>query len=459
MLPRLWRSTTAAMSWLPTVLILAALAGVAVLGSSSGWTIPQASRLWGRTAPPGDKHTEEAVKVVASTGAASADDASGSTPPAQIEFASPNTVRKVGIQTAPVQVHPLAQYVVATGMVDFDPQRYARLSSRVSGTIWRVEKEIGDCVRKGDVLALIDSSEVGQAKADFMQDLAQVEVRKLTLQGLQAVANSGAVSERSLREATTALREARIRLLNAQQRLLNLGLPLRLEELGKLTDEQLARHLRLLGLPDHIRKEVDAETLTANLLPLTAPFDGRVVERNAGPGEYEQTTTPKVLFVVGDERRLHFDLDVNPDDMRYVHRDQPVRFAPDGKGMASTVGRVSHISPEVDEKTRRVRVHAEAEDPEGLLRPHTFGTGHILIREKPDALVVPSDALQSVGPNQFVFVRLSPVRFEARAVHPGLREGNLVEIDGVRAGEEVVTTGSFVLKSELLKERIAGGEE
>jgi cobalt-zinc-cadmium efflux system membrane fusion protein len=183
-----------------------------------------------------------------------------------------------------------------------------------------------------------------------------------------------------------------------------------------------------------------------------------VVERNAGPGEYEQTTTPKVLFIIADERHLHFDLDVNPEDMKYVQLRQLVRFAPDGKGLAAPVGHVSHISPEVNEKTRRVQVHAEADDPDGQLRAHTFGTGYIVIREKPAALVVPADALQSDGKSQFVFVRLSPVSFEVRTVTPGLRDGNFIEIDGIRAGEEVVTTGSFALKSELQKDRI-GGED
>ncbi len=284
-------------------------------------------------------------------------------PSTHIQFPSESSVRKTGLQLAPVQARSLTQYVTAPGMVDFDPSLYARLSSRVSGTVWRIEKEIGDKIRKGDVLALIDSADVGQAKADFLQDLAQVEVRKQTLERLHAAANTGAVSDRSLREANAALRDARIRLLNDQQRLLNLGLPLRMEEIEKLTDEQLARHMRLLGLPEDIRKSLNVETLTASLLPLTAPFDGRVVDRSAGPGEFVQLTTPKVLFVVGDERHLHFDLDVNPEDMKVIRLGQAVRFAPDGKDMVGAVGKVSHISPEVDEKTRRVVVHAEAEDP------------------------------------------------------------------------------------------------
>jgi cobalt-zinc-cadmium efflux system membrane fusion protein len=92
------------------------------------------------------------------------------------------------------------------------------------------------------------------------------------------------------------------------------------------------------------------------------------------------------------------------------------------------------------------------------LRPNAFGTGRIVVGEQPQALVVPSEALQSDGSQYLVFVKESATTFAGRRVRPGLRQGNWVEVSGVQAGEEVVTTGSFVLKSELLKERIAGGD-
>jgi cobalt-zinc-cadmium efflux system membrane fusion protein len=169
-------------------------------------------------------------------------------------------------------------------------------------------------------------------------------------------------------------------------------------------------------------------------------------------------TTPKTLFVVADVRQVHIDLDVNPEDMPAVRRGQPVSFKTDG-GSVEASGVVSHISPEVDEKTRRVRVHAETPNPDGRLRPNAFGTGRILVGEHPGALVVPGEAVQDDRGGSLVFVRVSDRVFEARHVEPGLRQGNLVEVKGVRPGEEVVTRGSFVLKSELQKDRIAMGDE
>ncbi len=218
------------------------------------------------------------------------------------------------------------------------------------------------------------------------------------------------------------------------------------------------------------------------------------------------------MFVLADVRHLHVDLDVNPEDMGVVKVGQEVSFTPtyalqkpeirnsksnkdskpesqkpsfnpepsatgvvnqrkavaNGSGLnngfgtsdfTSITAKVSHISPEVDEKTRRVKVHAEFDNSDGRLRPNDFGIGRIFIREEPKALVVPSEALQSDGSGSVVFVRTSDNKsFAVRPVHTGLRDGNVVEGRGVQAGEEVATTGSFALLSELLKERIVGGD-
>src|SRR5262249_20587140 len=155
---------------------------------------------------------------------------------------------------------------------------------------------------------------------------------------------------------------------------LNLGLPIRLQDVEGLPEEQQVAHLRLLGLPDSIRRELDTDTLTATLLPVTAPFDGLVVQRNVAPGEVVQATQAKSLFVVADPRHLHIELDANPQDMAEVCLGQTVTFRSGGKAAVTATGKVSHISPEVDSTTRRVRVHAEVSDPDGGLRANTFGT-------------------------------------------------------------------------------------
>jgi cobalt-zinc-cadmium efflux system membrane fusion protein len=450
-----WNLVTWAGARIPALLTLTALGALAFWGRYNDWRLSPARNADQQAAKPGP--AVPAVKVLAASPGAGSD-ANGlpAAGPVRLEFPSAGAVDKVGIQVAPARLRELTQAVSAPGMVDYDPGRYARLTARASGSVRRVFKEIGDTIHKGEVLALIDSAEVGKLKADYLMSLTQYQLRDKALKAMQAVASS--IPEATLRAAEMAQREARIRLFNDRQALLNLGLPVREADLADLPDAGRIRFMRLLGLPEEVRRGMDPETLTANLLPLTAPFDSRVVERNVATGEVVQVTQAKPLFVVGDVRRLHIDLDVAPEDMAEVRVGQRVTFRPNDGG-PEAVGRVSHISPEVNARTRRVQVHAEVPNEDGRLRPNTYGTGQIVVANRPRAVVVPGEAVQSDGRGSFVFVRVSAASFEARPVQLGLREGNLAEVSGVRQGEEVVTTGSYLLKSELQKGRIAGGDE
>lgn len=478
---------------IPTLLTLALLAGLGVWGARGDWKMPDGLRFWAKDTAAPRESSEDSIKVVSETGATQSGE-SGSLAPRRIEFAEADAVEKAGIRLAPVEVRPpaplpaldastaallgsgstgallaaasltpdrvpLAQYVTAQGAVDFEPSRYARLTSRASGSVWRVEKEIGDSFHAGEILAIIDSAEVGKAKADLLLSLTQVRMRTALVQRLKSASGAGAVADQRLIDAENSLREARIRLFNDHQALLNLGLPVHLKDLQDLSEDDLVRKLRLLALPQGLAKNMDADSLTANLLPLTAPFAGKVVQRNVAIGEVVLTAHPKTLFVIADVRYLHIDLNVNPEDMARVRIGQTVDFRPDGKGAELAFARVSHIAPEIDEKTRRVLVHAEVYDTDGRLRPNAFGIGRIVIREVPEALVVPADAVQSDGGTDLVFVRLSDRSFEARPVRVGLRDGDRVQVSGVHPRDEVVTAGSFALKSQLLKHRIAGGDD
>src|SRR5207253_1783857 len=122
----------------------------------------------GGPAPPATKQTaaEPVIKVMARSGAKSA--------AMSIDFPSTDAVGKVGIEVGQAKFQALTRTVTAPGTVDYEPGRYARLSARTPGTVWRVYKEIGDSIQKGEVLALLDSAELGKTKADFLMSLTQL---------------------------------------------------------------------------------------------------------------------------------------------------------------------------------------------------------------------------------------------------------------------------------------------
>jgi cobalt-zinc-cadmium efflux system membrane fusion protein len=356
----------------------------------------------------------------------------------------------------------MTEFVAASGELTYDPTRVARLSSRVPGMVWRVDKQVGDPVKEGDVLALVDATEVGRSKAELLQAVGQVRLRGKHLENLQGLEKTGAVPERSVREAETALSEARIRQVAAQQVLVNLGLPVNAEELKAVPEDRLPAYLQFLGLPLSITRTLDPRRTTANLLPVTAPLEGVIVAREGVAGEGVDAT--KTLFVIADPRRMGLTLHVRQEEVKHLALGQPVLFHPDGETEESA-GKVAWISTEVDEKTRTVKVRAILENPTGHLRANAFGPGRILLREEKYAVVVPKGAVHSDGDCHVVFVRDknyltegAPKVFHVRSVRLGARDESRIELlAGVLPGEVVAVKGSAVLLAELLKGKLGEG--
>lgn len=360
-----------------------------------------------------------------------------------------------GIRVEDAATHSIRHTLVVNGVTGYDQDRVAQLAVRTPGHIWRVEKKVGQEIRQGDCLAIIDAVEVGEAKTEFLQAVVNLELKEKTLARLRRVAAE--VAERSLRVAEAEHREAQLRMLSAQQKLINLGLPLKAEELRGDDDAELAGRLRTLGLPPSVVALLDPETATANLIPLTAPFDGIVIGRAATVGEIVSPSS--TTFVVADIERMWITLDVRKEHAGLVRLGQEVTFQADGAA-APVGGRIDWISTELDETTRTLGVRASVANPklvdkssgEGrrLLTANTFGVGRIVLREVPQAVAVPTPAVQFDGAKHFVFVR-TEAGFVRRDVVLGSAEDGRTEIvAGLAAGEKIAVAGSHVLKAEMI---------
>ena len=192
-----------------------------------------------------------------------------------------------------------------------------------------------------------------------------------------------------------------------------------------------------------------------------------MVERNVVPGEVIDPA--KTLFVVADLSRVWVLADVRTEDADRVVVGQRLAFTADGHSGEALAGPVVWTSTSVDPRTRTLRARAEIANPGTHWRAGTFGTARITLRADaaPTAVVHP-DAVQREGTCRYVFVRLDETTFEVRAVRLGVRgeadvpresggtraEPRVEVLEGVRPGEQVVTTGSFILKAELLKDQL-----
>lgn len=381
----------------------------------------------------------------------------------RIQFASAAAVKKAGVDVALVDRQSISDVVLANGVITYDQNRFASLASRLPGTVWRIEKRVGDPVHPGELLALIDAAEVGRAKTELIQAMAEESLRRKIVTRMEPASSQGAVPERQTEKAEAEFVQAQARLLSAQQTLENMGLHVELDSLRAMPAQRQVEQLRWLGLPESIARQLGSQTATANLLPLTAPLDGVVVTRNTVAGEMVDSS--RVLFQVADVRRMWLTLSVPLEDIGKLALGQEVRFRPDGS-TSDTSGKLTWISTSADRQSRLVSARAELPNAEGRLRSETFGAGRIILREEPEAIVVPNEALHWEGCCHVVFVRdkgyfdtpHSPKAFHVREIRPGASNERYTEvIAGLLPGEVVATKGSDVLRAELLKNNLGEG--
>jgi cobalt-zinc-cadmium efflux system membrane fusion protein len=368
-----------------------------------------------------------------------------------IEFGSAAEVEQAGIDIKLAWQAALTEEVAAAGEVRFDPTRIARLPARVTGVARLVFKTTGDRVRAGEVVALIDSPEVGKAKGEFQQALVQRRLRERVRNDL--VGGKAVVSAAAIGEAEAAYREAEVRWLASAQTLTNLGLPLKPADYRTLSPAETIRRMRFLGL-EEVAAGLDPVDASANLLPVRAPFAGVVLRADTLAGEV--VDGGKVLFVIVDPNRVWVVLQVELEEAGRVSVGQRVFFRPDGSPHDHPAFVIS-VGTAADDKTRTVPVRAGAENAAGGLRASTLGRGRVVLREVPNALTVPHEAVRSFGGRAVVFVRDpdflkpdGPKAFHVRVVTTGGKDARNTEIlTGLSPGEVVATKGSDHLLAAL----------
>ena len=212
---------------------------------------------------------------------------------------TPEAASQIEIRTAPVTERALAAELETTGQVDFDETRLAHVSPRISGRVHRVDAILGQNVRAGEKLAEVDSIELGQAKAAYLQAKAKEELAGTSFERARTLFSDRIAAEQTVLEAEAERREATAALRTAEET------------------------LHLYGLS---QAQVDALTYDdrrASIYPLRAPFAGTVVERHATLGEL--VTPERNLFTLADLNRVWIWIDVYQRDLGGVHIDDRAR--------------------------------------------------------------------------------------------------------------------------------------
>ncbi|MFO0802688.1 MAG: efflux RND transporter periplasmic adaptor subunit [Gemmataceae bacterium] len=381
-------------------------------------------------------------------------DAKGNVVEAQVEYRSMAAVQAAGIDAAAAWESKFTEEQNAAGEITFDPSRLVRIPARAGGVARLVRKVAGDRAQSGEVLAVIESADVGRAKAEFQQSLVLARLRQRTRDDF--VRAKLASSQAAIREAEAAHQEAEVRLHAASQTLVNLGLPIVPTDYRDLTPQEVVQRIRLAGVEDVVTKG-GTESAGGNLLPIRAALSGVVLSSDVVVGEVVDGGKP--LFTIVDPSKVWITLHLPSQDAKRVAAGMAVVFRPDGfdREFPGTVLSVGTIA---DESTRTIPIRAEARNDEGQLRASTLGRGRVVLREADRTIVVPDEAVHSLDGKTIVFVRdphflksSGAKLFQVRHVVTGGRSRGTTEVlSNLAPGEAVATKQSGLLLGELLRE-------
>lgn len=351
---------------------------------------------------------------------------------ATVRLASPEIAEEAGLRLESVRSGDWNRTVDCYGEVQFDRTKYALISPRSGGIVKSVEVDLGGEVKQGDILAHVDSIEFGRAKADYLRAWAEFERWTWMSESFERVGTGGGIALREKVEAKASLEAASVEVTIAVQDLMNFGL-----------DADGIERVRL-----------NKDTRTD--LPIRAPFDGAVVDLNAVVGERIDAGEP--LCSISDLSKVWVVVDVSADDLPMLAVGSPMTFRPDSLYGETFTGALTWISPKIDERTRTAKARMEIDNRDGILRAGQFGRGSILEESLAGAIVAPREAVQWDGCCNVVFVEESRGVYQPRKLRIGSEtEQECVVLAGLVPGERVVTTGSYLLKTEILKGNIGAG--
>jgi len=344
------------------------------------------------------------------------------------------------IETTVAKDTPRTKTLTLTGQVQLDKTRVVDVVSTGAGQVKRVEKLLGQEVAKGDILAVIHSADLGQAKAQFLEVQARLELATSTFEREKELHEKKISSEADYLSALNELKASQAYYAAAERR------------------------LRLFGLGSEQIKSIGNEKengLFAELV-LRAPQSGTIIVQNISSGALVDTT--QSLYTIADLSNVWIWYDLYEKDLAVLHDQfssgRTVTAKVRVKAFEGEVfeGVVDLIGSEVDEHTRTVKLRVQVKNQQRKLKPGMFAEAEISIRLKGSMTAVPSSAVLSDEGKAFVFQHFKEDLWIRRDVRIGRDQGDMIEVlSGIPQGATIVSRGGFMLKSDILREKMGAG--
>jgi cobalt-zinc-cadmium efflux system membrane fusion protein len=340
-------------------------------------------------------------------------------------------IQSAGIKSEPIAVQAVSEQLTLTATIRPNQDRIAHVAPRVPGRIVKVNANLGDQVKAGQNLAVLDSLEVGEAHSAYLQAATQRALAKADFERAQRLHTDQIIAQKDYLRANAEYEKSNSALAAAGNR------------------------LRMLG----VNPAIDGKAVST--FPVSTPFAGTVIEKHAILGELSQPD--KQLFTVADLSRLWIEANLFEKDVGRVQVGAKAVVSVGAYPEEVFEGTLTYIASVVDKETRTVQARVEVANLDGRLKPEMFATAVIRTSmttsqgASVNALLVPTEAIVLMNGQPTVFVE-DDDGFEPRGVVLGqkLRERVVVK-SGLVAGDRVVTAGAYALKARIMKSQLGEG--
>jgi cobalt-zinc-cadmium efflux system membrane fusion protein len=333
---------------------------------------------------------------------------------------------RAGIKVEEVKPQALGETLTVTATIRPDADRLAHVAARIEGRIVAVPAKLGDKVRAGQTLAMLDSVAVGEAHAAWIEAQANLGIAEADYKRAESLNAEEIIPRKDFLRAKADRDKAAAGVRAAADR------------------------LRLLG------GSPNASGAGVSAFAVTAPFAGTVIEKKATLGELASPSEP--LFSVADLSRVWIQADLPESALAKVRVGANAKVTVPAYLNEVFSGRVGHIGASLAKDTRTVAARIEVANADGRLKPEMFATATIEVAgDKRETISLPDAAivLMDGKPTVFVFAQGA---YEAREVEPAERSGGRTVLkSGLLAGDQVVTSGTYALKARKLKSQLGHG--
>ncbi len=315
----------------------------------------------------------------------------------------------------------------SVGTIDFNEDMLVQVFSQYPGKILKALYNVGDDVKKGDVLFTIDSPDLLQAESTLLATAGVLKLQKRTLARLTALLKTGGSAQKDVDLATSE------------------------EQTAEANFNAARNAVRIFGKTDTEVAKILADRKVDSTLAVPSPISGRVVSRNAAPGFLTQPGTPPAPYQVADISTMWMNANVVETDAPAYKVGQDVEVRVPAYPGKVFKGHVTTVGSMIDPNTHRQLVRSQIDDPGHLLRSGMYASFVIHVGKPEHSLAVPADAVVREGDGTMtVWVTTDSRHFVKRTVKTGFRQSGRVQIlDGLHPNETVVTKGAVFLSNQL----------